>query len=72
MYKMDKDIEDVILKSPVESEIYDAARKKGMLTMREDAILKALAGVIPFEEVKTLGGEFIAEEEPSTGDNQVP
>jgi len=54
MYKMDKDIEDVILKSPVESEIYDAARKKGMLTMREDAIIKAMRKEIPFEEINKL------------------
>lgn len=54
MYKMDKDIEDVILKSPVESEIYEAARKKGMLTMREDAIIKAMRKEIPFEEINKL------------------
>ncbi len=54
MYKMDKDIEDVILKSPVESEIYDVARKKGMLTMREDAIIKAMRKEIPFEEINKL------------------
>ena len=29
-----------------------------MLTMREDAIVKALAGEIPFEEVNALGGEL--------------
>ncbi len=54
MYRMDKDIEDVILKSPVESEIYGVARKKGMLTMREDAIIKAMRKEIPFEEINKL------------------
>jgi hypothetical protein len=29
-----------------------------MLTMKEDAIIKSAKGVIPFEEVNTLGGEF--------------
>jgi hypothetical protein len=33
-----------------------------MLTMREDAIMKALAGRIPFEEVNTLGGAFSTDE----------
>jgi hypothetical protein len=34
-----------------------------MFTMREDAIMKALAGEIPFEEVNTLGGELLSDEE---------
>jgi type II secretory ATPase GspE/PulE/Tfp pilus assembly ATPase PilB-like protein len=56
--KMSKELEQVILKEPVEERVYAAARAGGMLTMREDAILKALAGTIPFEEVNTLGGEL--------------
>lgn len=54
MYKMDPDIEKIILESPVESKIYDAARKKGMITMREDAIIKAMRKEIPFEEINKL------------------
>ena len=60
---MNKEIEQVVLKEPVEEKIYAAARAGGMLTMREDAIIKALAGEIPFEEVNTLGGELFPEEE---------
>lgn len=52
--KMDKDLEKIILSNPVESEIYKAARAKGMLTMKDDALMKAFAGLIPFEEVNTL------------------
>lgn len=54
MFAMDRDIEDIILKNPVESVIYDAIRKKGMITMKEDAIIKALKKEIPFEEVNNL------------------
>ncbi|MEI6480181.1 MAG: GspE/PulE family protein [bacterium] len=54
MFKMDSDIEKVILQSPVESEIYKVVRNKGMLTMKEDAILKAFNKKIPFEEVNNL------------------
>ena len=61
--EMDKDLEQVVLKNPVEESVYAAARAKGMLTMREDAIIKALAGEIPFEEVNTLGGTYFATEE---------
>ncbi len=54
MYKMDRDIEKVILQNPVESAVYDAARAKGMLTMKEDAIIKAIKKIIPWEEVNNL------------------
>lgn len=59
--KMNKDIEQVLLKEPIEERIYAAARASGMLTMREDAIIKAAAGEIAFEEISTLGGEFFSE-----------
>ncbi|HEY0011184.1 MAG TPA: GspE/PulE family protein [Candidatus Paceibacterota bacterium] len=61
--KMDKDLEKVILKDAIEEHVYDAARAKGMMTMREDAIIKALAGEIPFSEVSTLGGALLTEDE---------
>lgn len=51
---MDKDIEAVILKNPTEPELLKVVRGKGMLTMKEDAILKAFQRIIPFEEVNTL------------------
>jgi type IV pilus assembly protein PilB len=61
--RMNKELEDVVLKEPIEERVYAVARENGMLTMREDAIMKALAGVIPFEEINTLGGELFSEEE---------
>lgn len=61
--RMDKDLEHVVLTKPTEESVYAAARQKGMYTMREDAIMKALDGKIPFEEVNTLGGQFLSEVE---------
>jgi type IV pilus assembly protein PilB len=52
--EMDKDIEQIILRNGTELELAKAARDKGMLNMREDAILKAFKRMIPFEEVGTL------------------
>lgn len=49
--EIDRDIEEIILTDPNEPDILKEARKKGMLTMRQDAILKAMDRVIPFEEV---------------------
>lgn len=54
MFAMDRDIEKVILNNPVESAIYDEARKKGLITMREHAVIKALEHRIPFEEINGL------------------
>ncbi|HXK35136.1 MAG TPA: GspE/PulE family protein, partial [Candidatus Paceibacterota bacterium] len=54
MFKVDKTMADVILKNPVESEIYKAARAQGMLTLKEDALLKAVNGQIPMAEVYGL------------------
>jgi type IV pilus assembly protein PilB len=59
--RMNKKLEQVVLKDPVEESIYATARSQGMLTMRENAIMKALAGEIPFEEVNALGGELFQE-----------
>ncbi|HEY4494578.1 MAG TPA: ATPase, T2SS/T4P/T4SS family [Candidatus Paceibacterota bacterium] len=53
-FKMDKDIESTILKSPTELEISKLLRQKGMLTMKEDAMIKAFQKIIPFEEVNKL------------------
>jgi type IV pilus assembly protein PilB len=52
--RMDKEIEAVILKNPNELEITRLLRQKGMLTMKEDAIIKAFDKLIPFEEVNKL------------------
>jgi type IV pilus assembly protein PilB len=55
MYEMDRNLESIILTKPTENEIYDYIRKeKGMITMKEDAIIKALQKIIPFEEVGNL------------------
>jgi len=63
---IDQDIQNLILHGGGEEEIYDHARSKGFVSMKEDAIIKALAGEIPFEEVGAfgtkVGGSDIEEE----------
>lgn len=54
VFEMDKNIEAAVLKNATEPELYKVIRQKGMLSMKEDAILKAFQKVIPFEEVNTL------------------
>jgi type IV pilus assembly protein PilB len=54
VFEMDKEVETVVLKNPTEPELYKVARSKGMLSMKEDAIVKAMDRIIPFEEINTL------------------
>ena len=57
MFKVDREMQSVILKNPTGPEIYKVARKKGMLMMREDAMLKSLEGLVPFTEVYNFNNE---------------
>ncbi len=55
MYEMDKKLESIVLKKPTDAELYDYLRKeKGMISMKEDAIIKSLRKEIPFEAVNDL------------------
>jgi type IV pilus assembly protein PilB len=53
-FKMDRELESVILKNPSDVEIRSVLRSKGMLTLKEDAMLKAFKKEISFEEVNKL------------------
>jgi type IV pilus assembly protein PilB len=64
MLPTSKEMERAILTNPVEEELYKVARAGGMLSMKEDAIIKMLETTIPFEEVNTLGGDML--EDPDT------
>lgn len=53
-FKMDKELEQIILNEPTDTKITELLRKKGMLTMREDAMVKMLEKQIPYEEVNKI------------------
>lgn len=57
MFEVDKDLQNLILKSPDQQQIYNAVRAKGMITMREDAIFKAIDGIIPLTETYHFSNE---------------
>ncbi|MEX2028922.1 MAG: GspE/PulE family protein [Candidatus Paceibacterota bacterium] len=57
MFKVDREMQEVILKNPTNPAIYKAAREKGMLMMKEDAMLKSIEGVIPYTEVYNFSTE---------------
>lgn len=58
--EMSPDIERIVLDNPVDSKIWAAARAQGMLTMQEDAMLKAFDKHIPFSEVNSLSTLLLA------------
>jgi type IV pilus assembly protein PilB len=63
MFDMNIELERAILANKPEDELFSIVRKGGMLTMKEDAIIKSMQGLVPFEEVNTLGGQFDLDDE---------
>ncbi len=49
--EMTKELSSMILKRPSEEEIAKEAKRQGMITMKQDGILKALKGLISISEV---------------------
>ncbi len=54
VFPVDKDIEKIILAEPTEVRLWESTRKKGMISMKEDAILKSMDKIVPFQEINTL------------------
>ena len=59
-------IEKTILKYPVESQIWKVAREQGMLTMKDDAMIKAFNREVPFSDVNLLSGLLMEDDIPTT------
>ncbi len=52
--EMNRELENIILTNPVSANIENLARSQGMLTMKEDGLVKAFNRIIPFEEANKL------------------
>lgn len=55
-FLVDSEIENLILKSPSISDLRKTAKKKGMLTIKEDGLIKVLKGITTIEEIKRATG----------------
>jgi type IV pilus assembly protein PilB len=55
--EMNRELEETILKEPSETKILKVAKQQGMITMRQDGILKVLEGKTSIEEVLRETGE---------------
>ncbi len=73
--EVNDEIQELILKNGSEEQMYNVARTHGFMTMQEDAIIKALEHVIPYQEMNAFGtkagAEFLLEDMPAAVDNQV-
>jgi len=49
--KMTPSLEEIVLKDPSAANLQQEAEKQGMVTLRQDGIIKALEGLISIEEV---------------------
>lgn len=49
--KMTRELEDIIVSDPTEGKLRDEGRRQGMVSLRQDGILKVLDGLISMEEV---------------------
>ena len=54
---MTKNLEKIILKEPSEATIREEADRQGMVTMKQDGMLKVLEGVTSLEEVLRVAEE---------------
>ncbi len=60
--EINEEIQDLILHNASEDQIYQVARQHGFMSMKEDAIIKALQHVIPYEEMNAFGTKIGLEE----------
>ena len=57
IFKIDDDVEKLILSGPTELDIKEISRKKGMVNLMEDGIIKVLNHVTTLEEFERVIGE---------------
>jgi type II secretory ATPase GspE/PulE/Tfp pilus assembly ATPase PilB-like protein len=72
VFDMTPELETAILSRKPEDELRAIVRAQGMLSMKEDAMIKSAQGIVPFEEVNTLGGEFEFKDVPEIAQPPAP
>lgn len=63
VFEVNNDVQELILKGGSEEEMFNVARKSGFTTIKEDAIMKALNHVIPYEEMNIFGSKLSIDSE---------
>jgi type IV pilus assembly protein PilB len=68
--EINESIQEMILRNSSEEEIYNEARQHGFITMKEDAIVKALEHKIPLEEMNVFGTKMGIDEDLIEGNKE--
>jgi len=55
--EMTPQLAEIIIKEPSETRIFQEAQRQGMVTMRQDGVLKVLAGITTVEELLRVAEE---------------
>jgi type IV pilus assembly protein PilB len=55
--EINDEIQDLILHNASEDQVYQVARRHGFMSLKEDAIIKALEHKIPYEEMNAFGSK---------------
>jgi len=58
LFKINDEMEDLILNSPTETQIKTAAKKAGFVTMTQDAVIKIINGITTVGEVERILGKL--------------
>ena len=51
-------LEQIILTRPSQEKLMEEAKRQGMITLRQDGIIKALEGIISLEEVLSITSKY--------------
>ena len=64
MLETSEEVKRAILEGGDEEKVHQIVRKGGMMSLKEDTIIKAMKKLIPWEEVANIGGLMEVEETP--------
>jgi len=70
MLEINEEIRAAILDGGEEEKVFGIARKNGMITLKEDTIVKSMKKLIPWEEVAQIGGLMDIEAEFGIGEEK--
>lgn len=58
MLKMTPELERIILKEPSQENLFEETRRQGMITLRQDGIIKVLEGLVSLEEILAITAKY--------------
>ena len=56
--RMTPELEQIILSQPSQERLFAEAKRQGMITLQQDGVLKALAGLVSLEEILSITSRY--------------